>query len=69
MPLSLDERRHIQERISGFCREVGTLLVAFAPLDFAMQSGTIRTAVLVGFVVAGGSLFGVSLFIELRLKR
>lgn len=68
MALNDEGRRHIKERLAGFFREIGTLLVAFAPLDFALQEGTVRTIAMLAFVVAGGALFAASLVIEMRFK-
>jgi hypothetical protein len=68
MALDDEDWRHIQDRLSGLCREVGTLLVAFAPLDFELQEGTVRTIAMVGFVLAGGGLFLLSLVIDLRSR-
>jgi hypothetical protein len=69
MLLSLEEWQHTRERLCGLFREVGTLLVAFAPLDYSMQSGELPRLSLAGFLVAGACLFVLSLLIELRWRQ
>ena len=69
MTFSSKQRTHVVERAAGLCREVGTLLVAFAPLDYSMQHQTVNAASLAGFLVTGGVLFALSIFIELRIAK
>ena len=57
----------LQLRVAVLCREVGTLLVAFAPLDYSIQQAP-RSETMTGFVVAGAALFTVSLVIEWRAR-
>ena len=65
MQLSQEQRVIAWARVAGLCREVGTLLLAFAPLDYALQPD-VDPIVLVGFVVVGGGLFVGSLIYDVR---
>ena len=65
MTLSDNQRSLIEARITVIVREVGTLLLAFAPLDDSLQIN-IEPWSLVGFVTAGGGLFVLSLVREIR---
>lgn len=69
MPLTSRQKLAIYERLSGLCREVGTLLVAFAPLDYSMQHENVHGASLALFLAAGGVLFAFSVFLELRSEK
>lgn len=56
-------------RIQELMREVGTLLIAFAPLDVALQ-GNAGSARVLGFFLGLGLIFyGGSLALEWRLSR
>ncbi len=55
------------ERLTGLYREVGTLLLAFAPLDYSLEPDAAAWS-LAGFIVAGISLFALSVFREVRTK-
>ena len=52
-------------------REIGVLLIAFAPLDFAVSSGPARQYwfFLLGFLVAGVLLLSIGVAGEWRLGR
>ena len=50
-------------------REVGTLLIAFAPLDVALQTSRGSIRVLAFFLGLGLLLFAGSLLLEWRLAR
>ena len=61
--LTAEQSLKAEIRIAGGMREVGTLLIAFAPLDYTMrEAGDPWT--LAGFLVAGGVLFGLSVLWE-----
>ena len=60
----------IKERVEKGMREVGVLLIAFAPLDAFMKSGEPTPwGTLVFFVVAGILLFWLALVLEWRRTR
>jgi len=61
--LTAEERLKVAARFAGSMREVGTLLIAFAPLDYTMQEAA-DPWTLAGFLVAGGALLTVSIFWE-----
>ena len=65
MPLSSAHFTIIRDRLAVLCREVGTLLLAFAPLDYALQKG-VEPATFIGFVLLGGVLFLISLVHDVR---
>lgn len=65
MDFTATQKQIIWQRLAGLCREIGTLLLAFAPLDYSLQQD-VRPATLVGFVVAGGFLFLISLAHDVR---
>ena len=50
-------------------REVGTLLIAFAPLDAALAERPGKTGLLLLFMIVGVLLFMVSLLLERRRSR
>jgi len=56
----------VQERVEDAMREVGTLLITFAPLDAALapDSGQARTFLF--FLIMGVALFAGSLWLERR---
>ena len=58
--------KKVQERVEDAMREVGTLLITFAPLDAALaeDSGTARK--FLSFVIVGVVLFAGSLWLERR---
>ena len=58
----------VQERVEDAMREVGTLMIAFAPLDAAV-AGSERTGRLLIFLIFGLVLFVGSLWIERRRNR
>jgi hypothetical protein len=58
----------VQERLEDAMREVGTLLVAFAPLDAALAEGGRATRALLFFLLIGMALFAGSLWLERRRK-
>ena len=59
----------MQERLEDAMREVGTLLIAFAPLDAALTERPGRTGLLLLFMAVGVLLFIVSVLIERRRSR
>ena len=59
----------VQERVEDAMREVGTLLIAFAPLDAALAERPGRTGLLLLFMAFGVLLFIGSLLIERRSSR
>ena len=58
-----------QERLEDAIREVGTLLIAFAPLDAALAERPGSTGLLLLFMVFGVLLFIGSLLIERKRSR
>ena len=54
----------VQERLEDAMREVGTLLIAFAPLDVALAEDRSRTRALLLFLLIGVALFAGSLWLE-----
>ena len=62
MPLTRRQQTGLNRRVNEIFREVGTLLLAFAPLDY-LQSERVDVATLTGFVLLG------SLFVVLALAR
>ena len=50
-------------------REIGTLLIAFAPLDAALAERPGKTGLLLLFMLFGVLLFMGSLLLERRLSR
>ena len=65
--LTMDQWALVRERATGALREIGTLLVAFAPLDFTMSERAGGWS-LAGFLVAGGIAFAIAVAMELRGK-
>ena len=59
----------VLERLADAMREVGTLLIAFAPLDAALVERPGRTGLLLLFMIFGVLLFIGSLLIERRRSR
>ncbi len=59
----------LAERIEDAMREVGTLVIAFAPLDAAFAGGPIRAALLLLFAIYGVLLLVGSLWLEGRRSR
>jgi hypothetical protein len=59
----------VQERLEDAMREVGTLLIAFAPLDAALAERPGSTSLLLLFMTFGVLLFIVSVLIERRRSR
>ena len=68
MALTKKERALIGHRFTLLLREVGTLLVAFAPLDY-FQHDAIDVPGLAGFTILGLALFAWSVFRDLRGDR
>jgi hypothetical protein len=60
-----------RERVLEAMREVGILLIAFAPLDFAVSGAPIGRSwpYLLVFLVVGLSLLSSSILIERRVKQ
>jgi hypothetical protein len=58
----------IAHRTIDLLREVGTLLLAFAPFDYMLQP-EVEVWSLAGFVVLGTTLFIWSLRLELRRQQ
>ncbi|HEV2671763.1 MAG TPA: hypothetical protein VGU74_11760 [Gemmatimonadales bacterium] len=57
----------VQERVEDAMREVGTLLITFAPLDAAfVESRSDAIVLLLFFWIVGVSLFAGSLWLERR---
>ena len=65
MPLSQRHQLLLAVRITDLYREVGTLLLAFAPLDFLLQP-TLDPWSLFGFVLVGSAFFALSVVREIR---
>jgi len=62
--------KSVRERIEDGMREVGTLLLAFAPLDAALGEGKQdHTLILLLFLFFGTLLFGGALVLEWRRNR
>ncbi len=60
----------VQERVEDAMREVGTLLIAFAPLDAALaESRSVVRVLLFFFLLLGVVLFVASLWLERRTSR
>ncbi len=53
-------------RLEDAIREVGTLLIAFAPLDAALAEGSGIAGKFLSFVIVGVTLFAGSLWLERR---
>ena len=67
--MSLDSKtKPAAERVEDALREIGTLLLAFAPLDAVLTEEARRGYVLL-FVLAGLLLFMGSLSLERRRRR
>jgi hypothetical protein len=62
------QRATFKNRMLEGMREVGVLLIAFAPLDSAMP-GQVNLWMLAGFLVMGACLFSASILLELRAQR
>jgi len=62
------ERKTVRERIEDAFRKIGTLLIAFAPLDAALsdRGAEKNLPYLLFFLGFGGSLFMLSLILEGR---
>jgi hypothetical protein len=58
----------VQERLEDAMREVGTLLIAFAPLDAAIAESGRASRALLFFLLIGMALFAGSLWLERRRK-
>jgi len=56
----------VQERVEDAMREVGTLLITFAPLDAALAEGSGIAGKFLSFVIVGVTLFAGSLWLERR---
>ena len=58
--------RRIRDRVLDGMREVGVLLIAFAPLDAVLVENRSARSALLLFLALGGFLFAVALIIEWR---
>lgn len=58
----------VAERIAEAAREIGILLIAFTPLDFALSDHGVNVPVFAAFIIAGIGLFVLGIAIEWRLK-
>ena len=56
----------IRRRLEDACREIGILLVAFAPLDLAFSDATQRRGVAAFFAGVGVLAFCVAIVAEVR---
>ena len=65
MTLSRKQQARVGGRFTVLCREVGTLLLAFAPLDY-FQHETLDVVGLLAFVLLGSMLFAYSVIREMR---
>ena len=65
MPLSRKQQARLASRLTELCREVGTLLLAFAPLDYFQQEH-LDARGLLSFVLLAMVLFAYSVVRELR---
>ncbi len=61
--------KNVAERVEDAMREVGTLVIAFAPLDAAFAEGAERAGLLLLFAIYGVLLFVGSLWLERRRSR
>ena len=60
------EVKTVQERVEDAMREVGTLLITFAPLDAALAEGSGIAGKFLSFVIVGVALLAGSLWLERR---
>jgi hypothetical protein len=60
------QKPRIAQRLIEVVREMGVLLLAFAPLEFTLQGGTASAFALWGFVSTGVALLAISLYAEAR---
>lgn len=66
-PMSAEKRRQLRRRILDLMREVGTLLIAFSPLDAALEYGRGEFGAAhaaTAWVVMGFGLFVLALGLE-----
>lgn len=63
----VSESKAPKERIEDALREIGTLLMTFAPLDAALNRDANVTSLLIFFVI-GLIVFGGSLWLERRRR-
>ena len=66
MQLTEAQKARILLRVIEAMREIGVLLLAFAPLEFTLQGGTASALALWGFVSTGVALLAISLYLETR---
>ena len=66
--MSIAFRLRLYRRVQDALREIGTLLIAFAPLDVGLQGVAGRVHVLVFFLSVGAGFFGCALVLEWRLE-
>ena len=69
LPLGPKQRSTIFDRATDGMREVGTLLIAFAPLDVALQGVNGNVATLITFLVVGALLFCAAVYLEVAKIR
>jgi hypothetical protein len=65
MAQSRERQALVDRRLTDMIREIATLLLAFAPLDYMLLS-QLDPLSLFGFVIIGASLFRWSVIRELR---
>ena len=65
MRLSPQQRSIINARFIMLCREVGTLLLAFVPLDYSLADNASGWR-LIALFVAGAALFAYSVYSDVR---
>lgn len=66
MRLTADQRNRITTRVVEAAREIGVLLLAFAPLEFTIQSGHVPLRELATFLLFGTALFMGSVAAEIK---
>ena len=69
MRFSATATAKIFERVVEGMREIGVLLLAFAPLEFTLQGDTGRPLAMILFAATGLGLWVGSLYMEVRQYR
>lgn len=66
MRLSVERERAIRARIEDGAREIGVLLIVFAPLDYAFAGGAEHTSSALLFFLIGFVCFFGAVYSEVR---
>lgn len=69
MRLNESVRSTLAKRLVEAAREIGVLLLAFAPLEFTLQGGASRPIAMAVFIASGFGLWAGSLYGEVRQQR